>query len=209
MSCTTCTHIKVNGIACNAPALRGEQFCYFHQRMHRTVRRPNSRVHHVALLESPEAIQASIMEVVNCLIRDSIELRRADLILRALYIAVRNSRNARFDIQKSEVEDVPHYEPNDEVPLIAHEIANEISLPLIPDPPRWPRRPPERPMDPPIAAPINPEPASTPAPPPPKPAASKPSASVASAATPQRKPPLRVKETPAPQARSAARNAGG
>src|SRR5580704_4442580 len=32
-----CTHIKVTGVRCGSPALRGEQFCYFHQRMLRTV----------------------------------------------------------------------------------------------------------------------------------------------------------------------------
>src|ERR1700726_2056257 len=29
----TCTHVKVNGVPCGSPALRGEAFCYFHQRM--------------------------------------------------------------------------------------------------------------------------------------------------------------------------------
>ena len=35
-----CTHIKVNGVPCGSPALRGEIFCYFHQRMIRGVRTP-------------------------------------------------------------------------------------------------------------------------------------------------------------------------
>ncbi len=37
----SCTHIKVTGVRCGSPALRGEQFCYFHQRMLRTVRFPS------------------------------------------------------------------------------------------------------------------------------------------------------------------------
>ena len=42
----SCTHIKVTGVRCEAPALRGEQFCYFHQHAHRGVRRPaHSRLH--------------------------------------------------------------------------------------------------------------------------------------------------------------------
>ncbi len=93
----TCTHIKVTGVRCGSPALRGEDFCYFHQRMHRTVKGPNSRLHHVALLENEEAIQASIMEIINALIRGTIELRRGELILRALNAAVRNARRVRFD----------------------------------------------------------------------------------------------------------------
>src|SRR6266513_3761528 len=60
----SCTHIKVTGVRCHSPALRGEQFCYFHQRMLRTVRVPDSRIRHAALLEDEASIQVSLMEVV-------------------------------------------------------------------------------------------------------------------------------------------------
>jgi hypothetical protein len=105
----TCTHIKVTGVRCGSPALRGEQFCYFHQRMLRTVTVPKSRLHPVAMLENEEAIQASIMEVVNALIRGTIELRRGELILRALNAAVRNARRVRFDNATKMVTQVPDY----------------------------------------------------------------------------------------------------
>ncbi|MGA2745970.1 MAG: hypothetical protein ABSE44_14835 [Candidatus Sulfotelmatobacter sp.] len=105
----TCTHIKVTGVRCGSPALRGEQFCYFHQRMLRTVTVPRSRLHPVAMLENEEAIQASIMEVVNALIRGTIELRRGELILRALNAAVRNARRVRFDNDSKMVTQVPDY----------------------------------------------------------------------------------------------------
>jgi hypothetical protein len=59
-----CTHIKVNGIRCGSPSLRGEVFCYFHQRMLRGVRTPpKSRLHPIANFEDAQAIQASLMEV--------------------------------------------------------------------------------------------------------------------------------------------------
>src|SRR3984885_13405156 len=94
----TCTHIKVTGVRCDSPALRGEQFCYFHQRMIRGVRTPpRSRLHPIAQLESEEAIQASLMEVINALIRDTIDTKRAELIIRALHIAVKNAHRARFN----------------------------------------------------------------------------------------------------------------
>jgi hypothetical protein len=92
-----CTHIKVTGAPCGSPALRGEEFCYFHQRMLRTVKGPpESRIHHAALLEDEESIQASLMEVVNALLRGTIELKRAELVLRALNTAVRNIRRVKF-----------------------------------------------------------------------------------------------------------------
>jgi hypothetical protein len=106
-----CTHIKVNGIRCGSPSLRQEVFCYFHQRMIRGVRTPpKSRLHPIANFEDAEAIQASLMEVVNALVRNHIDVPRARLILRALSIAARNATKVRFDCFQSEmVKEVPEY----------------------------------------------------------------------------------------------------
>ncbi len=110
MSYKSCTHIKVTGVRCGSPALRGEQFCYFHQRMLRTVKDPSSRIHHHALLEDEESIQASLMEVVNALLRGTIELKRAELILRALNTAVRNIRRVHFGLHSDDmVREIPNY----------------------------------------------------------------------------------------------------
>ena len=109
----SCTHIKVTGVRCGSPALRGEQFCYFHQRMVRGVRTPSqARLHPVALIEDEEALQASLMEIINALARNTIDIRRAELILRALHIAVKNVRRVRFDFgADSMIKEVPAY-PN-------------------------------------------------------------------------------------------------
>ena len=106
-----CTHIKVNGIRCGSPSLRQEVFCYFHQRMIRGVRTPpKSRLHPIANFEDSQAIQASLMEVVNALVRNHIDVARARLILRALSIAARNATKTRFDCWQSDmVKEVPEY----------------------------------------------------------------------------------------------------
>ena len=50
------------------------------------------------------------MEIINAVARNTIDLRRADLILKALHIAVKNSRRVRFDHQASNmVEQLPDY----------------------------------------------------------------------------------------------------
>src|ERR1700756_1669456 len=106
----SCMHIKVSGVRCGSPSMRGEQFCYFHLRMLRTVRGPASRVHHAALLEDDESIQASLIETVNALLQGTIELKRAELILRALNTAVRNIRRVHFGLHDSDmVKEVPEY----------------------------------------------------------------------------------------------------
>ncbi len=106
-----CSHIKVNGVRCGSPSLRREVFCYFHQRMIRGVRTPpKSRLHPIANFESQEAIQASLMEVVNALVRNHIDVPRARLILRALAIAAKHSSKVRFDCwQNDMVKEVPQY----------------------------------------------------------------------------------------------------
>ena len=106
-----CTHIKVNGIRCGSPSLRQEVFCYFHQRMIRGVRTPpKSRLHPIANFEDAQAIQASLMEVVNALVRNQIDVPRARLVLRALSIAARNASKTRFDCWQSDmVKEVPEY----------------------------------------------------------------------------------------------------
>ncbi len=66
--------------------------------MLRTVRYPSSRVHHAALLEDEESIQVALMETINALLRGTIEIKRAELILRALNTAVRNIRRVHFGL---------------------------------------------------------------------------------------------------------------
>src|SRR5579859_6600512 len=110
-SSRSCIHIKVSGIRCGSPSLRGEQFCYFHQRMHRGVRTPpQARLHPVAMIEDEESIQAALMEVINALMRNTIDLKRANLILRALHIAVKNAARVHYKIySKESVTEIPEY----------------------------------------------------------------------------------------------------
>src|SRR5579864_8220467 len=124
----SCTHIKASGVRCNSPALRGEQFCYFHQNAHRGVRRPpQSRLHPIAMIEDEESIQFALMEVINALMRNTIDVKRATLIIRALHIAVKNAPRVKFGIQEP-VTKIPEYAP----PTEQHEaIAQQSELPAV------------------------------------------------------------------------------
>jgi hypothetical protein len=93
-----CTHIKATGQQCGSPALRGEFFCYFHTRVIKGVQqRVDMQLHSMALLEDCEAIQLSIMHVVDGLVKGTLDPTRARLIIQALRIAARNAKNVRFD----------------------------------------------------------------------------------------------------------------
>jgi hypothetical protein len=108
----SCTHIKISGVRCGSPSLRGEQFCYYHQRMHRGVRTPpQSRLHPLACIEDKESIQAALAEVINALLRNTIDMKRATLILRALHIAVKNDARASVKAQANNiVKEIPEYD---------------------------------------------------------------------------------------------------
>ncbi len=110
-SVRTCTHVKVTGIKCGSPALRDERFCYFHQRMIRGVPTPpKQRIHPMALIENAEGIQAALIETINAIVRNTIDLKRAALILRALSIAAHNARRVRFDCFENDmVRAIPEY----------------------------------------------------------------------------------------------------
>jgi hypothetical protein len=111
-----CTHIKVTGQQCGSPALRGEFFCYFHTRVIKGVQqRVDMRLDSMALLEDCEAIQLSIMHVVDGLVKGTLDPTRARLIIQALRIASRNAKNVRFDDcyyednEQEMVREVPDY----------------------------------------------------------------------------------------------------
>ncbi|HXM23412.1 MAG TPA: hypothetical protein VN948_19300 [Terriglobales bacterium] len=106
-----CTHIQVTGHRCGSPALKQEYFCYFHTRMIKGVQtRVDSQIHPVALIESAEAIQAAIMHMIDAVLKGTIDNKRATLVLKALYIAVRNSRNVYFHIRQDDmIREVPNY----------------------------------------------------------------------------------------------------
>jgi len=103
-----CTHIKAAGQRCGSPALRGEFFCYFHTRVIKGVQqRIDMRLHSMALLEDYEAIQLSIMHVVDGLVKGTLDPNRAKLIIQALRIAARNAKNVRFDDSLYQPSDPP------------------------------------------------------------------------------------------------------
>src|ERR1700724_362944 len=111
-----CTHIKITGQQCGSPALRGEFFCYFHTRGIKGVQhRVDMQLESMALLEDCEAIQFSIMHVVDGLVKATLDHTRARLIIQALRIAARNAKKVRFDNcsyeedEQKMVRQVPNY----------------------------------------------------------------------------------------------------
>src|SRR4051812_2653488 len=83
-----CSHTKVNGEQCQSPAMRGKSRCYYH----RLAPKPDEKLELLPMLEDGDAIQVALMHVTHALINNTIETRRAALILYALQTASANLR---------------------------------------------------------------------------------------------------------------------
>jgi hypothetical protein len=81
------------------------------------------------MIEDEESLQYALIEVINALMRNTIDVKRASLIIRALHIAVKNAARVKFGIHaKDTVTQVPEYAP----PTEQHEaIAQQSELPAV------------------------------------------------------------------------------
>lgn len=115
MAVATCQHIKPGGARCGSPALRGQDYCYFHIGAHRTIPSVNlwptgelpSRNNPQSLdavdqnlsrqrYEPPNeavAIQIGFARLIRGVTQGLLNARQAKLILSALHKAAADRRN--------------------------------------------------------------------------------------------------------------------
>jgi hypothetical protein len=101
-----CKHVFTYGKCCEAPALRGSEYCYWHHGSARRARQREVIAGPVAanantgitipLLEDGNSIQVSIQEVIHALLDQRIDHKRASLVLYALQIAQSNRMGLRI-----------------------------------------------------------------------------------------------------------------
>ena len=100
MSCPICRHRKADGIQCGSPALHGQKFCYFHHHQRHDAlygaraRRRRSEVRFaLPPLDNPRSIHEVLCQVVAALSADTIDYRRAGVMISALRLASSELRN--------------------------------------------------------------------------------------------------------------------
>jgi hypothetical protein len=108
-----CTHIKANGIRCGSPAMKNQYFCFFHTQLIKGVpRRVDARIGPLSMLEDADAIQVSIMDVMQEIRQESIDCHRASLLVKLLHLAYRNVKNVTFEkasTKRNAVREMPNY----------------------------------------------------------------------------------------------------
>ena len=91
-----CRHIFTDGRRCASPALRNENFCYYHHtsRKPAPTRASRSKSFTLPIPEDRSAIQQSIGEVLQRIASGQLDPRRAGLLLYGLQIASLNLKSA-------------------------------------------------------------------------------------------------------------------
>src|SRR5881296_2097857 len=99
-----CRHLKVNGTQCGSPALKDHRFCYFHQQWHErkliinSARARKARAtFSLPVLEDANAIQLSVMQIMQLLLEGQIEQKTAGLLFYGLQIASSNLKHTNFE----------------------------------------------------------------------------------------------------------------
>ena len=99
-----CQHLKINGTQCGSPALRRNQFCYFHKKWHDNrvvLNGTRARSARVALdlpvLEDANSIQVALMQVMRLILGGQIDSKAAGLLLYALQTASSNLARTNFE----------------------------------------------------------------------------------------------------------------
>ena len=88
-----CRHIFPNGKKCESPALRKQDFCFFHhnkrnrQSSSKRSSQPSTVAHHLLQLEDGDAIGIALSEVVLALAANRIDPRRAQILIYGLQVA--------------------------------------------------------------------------------------------------------------------------
>ena len=86
-----CRHVKMNGLRCQSPALKGGELCYFHAKLHKVGAEPDLRFGPLQLPapEDAAAVQLSVARINDAIIHGRLDLRKAAALFNGLRIASR------------------------------------------------------------------------------------------------------------------------
>ncbi len=127
-----CRHIHPNGLRCQSPCLRHEPFCYYHHTTRRPIQNPKQRrsrqpTFDLPLPDTSTSIQLSLGEVLRRIASNSIDPRRAGLLLYGLQIASLNLPKPAATAKKRD-------QPSDHQPQPVEEIVEDPTHgPLAPE----------------------------------------------------------------------------
>ena len=129
-SAARCQYINPRGRRCGAPAMRGKDLCYQHNKLENLSTNPRNATAFIPVLESGESMQIAVTNVLRALAADAIEIKKAYAMFYGLQLmssALRHCDSTPLDEPATEI--TPAMER-----AMQLEIENEESLKSLPAP---------------------------------------------------------------------------
>ena len=140
MAYMICRHIKSSGRKCDAPAMRGLPYCYFHMKLHR-------RLHHqpsataadstpgklddaaldLPVMEDLTAVRLALTQVIQDLGAKRLDYHRAGRLLYGIQIASQLVERPKYEYNHDSVQNVTTGDDGDELGPADYECGNEDS----------------------------------------------------------------------------------
>jgi hypothetical protein len=107
-SVARCHHIKVDGTQCGSPALRDEQYCYYHMRWHTTRmsvlrKKREDWIEGLPTMEDANSVQVGLAEVMRLLVTKEVDLKTGALLLYAMQTGSANLKRTCFEPRPTRV----------------------------------------------------------------------------------------------------------
>jgi hypothetical protein len=116
MAYMICRHIKPSGNKCDAPAMRGMPYCYFHMKLHRRLHQSASVAESTAAesdaaldlpaMEDVTAVRLALTQVIQDLGAKRLDFRRAGRLLYGIQIASQLLANPKYEYKLDSVQNV-------------------------------------------------------------------------------------------------------
>jgi hypothetical protein len=107
-----CRHVHTNGNRCGSPALRAQNFCYYHdrQRLSNAPLAGRIGIFKMQPIDDRDAIQIALYDVLSRITAGDIDNKRASILLYGLQIASSNlARRDKLQPPTTLVEDITHH----------------------------------------------------------------------------------------------------
>lgn len=98
-----CTHIKDDGIRCGTPALKGQNYCKFHIRMHDDRASLDDPSYTLPILETEQSVQIALQQMMAGVLSGKLSERKAAIMLSGIKAAASLIRQARDNKPKGDL----------------------------------------------------------------------------------------------------------
>ncbi len=92
-----CRHVRVNGIRCGSPALRHQNFCYYHTQTYHS-----NPLRQIPPLEDANSIQFALTDLARRLLNGTIDLKLGKQLAYVYSLAIQNLRNCQLEPANAE-----------------------------------------------------------------------------------------------------------